>query len=268
MQYRILLAVAAILSGTFTAVADLHLWISYHYQGVDSYESGKYRDAESLLADAKEETCDPYRAALTLDALGMTCLARGKYAEAEEAFRKALCLRKEHCGEESRYVPTTLNNLADLHYVAGDKDKVEKWYRGALELNENDPYNVEVGRSLNGLALLAADAGDAAEAENLLKRAVRIHYMGGRSAHPYMATALTNLGILYTEQGRLKEAKDALRRSRHVQDQSLGHKHPDVAVRLHAEANLHLKLGHAKEAREAKERAESIQAKFAKLNEG
>ena len=126
-------------------------------------------------------------------------------------------------------------------YIAGDKDKVECLYRRALDLNKRDCYSVEVGRSLNGLALVAADAGNIAESENLLKRAVKVHFMGGRSEHPYMATALTNLGILYTEQGKYAEAKESLLKAKHIQDEVLRPDHPDVAIRKNAEANLRAK---------------------------
>ena len=261
-------AIVALCAGILCAPAhaELQLWISYHYQGMDSYEAGKYRDAQTLLGKAHGETCCGYRQAFTMDGMGMTHMALGEYAEAEKCFEAAKCMRAEACGDESRYVPATLNNLADLHYVAGNKDKCECLYRRALDLNKRDSYNVEVGRALNGLALLAADKGDVAEAENLLKRAITVHFNGGRSEHPYMATVLVNLGILYTEQGRIEEAKAALRKAQHIQDTVLGCSHPDVAIRLHAEANLLAKAGCTEGAREAQDRANKIQEDFAKRN--
>jgi tetratricopeptide (TPR) repeat protein len=259
------LALAGLVS--WPAVAgEVQLWISYHYQGVDTYEAGRYRDAETLFTQAEGETCEEFRLAFTLDGKGMTQFALGQYSDAEAALEKALCLRTEDCGEESRFVPTTLNNLADLHYVAGDMTQVEPLYRRALEINEQDPYSVEVGRSLNGLALLANDAGEAVEAENLLRRAIRIHLMGGRSEHPYMATALINLAALLTNQGRYDEAKPLLRRAEHIQGEVLGDSHPDVAVRLHAQAGLLAATGHIEEAHAAQNRAEEIEARFSELN--
>jgi len=193
-------------------------------------------------------------------------MALTEYADAEKCFQSALCLRKEECGEESRFVPSTLNNLADLHYIAGNLDKVECLYREALDINEHDPYSVEVGRSLNGLALVAADAGNLAEAENLLKRAVKVHFHGNRGKHPYMATVLINLGILYTDQGKYDEAKVSLATAKRVQDEVLGEEHPDVAIRLHAESLLHAKLGHAAKAKEALDKSNAIRETYANLN--
>ena len=269
MKTRLFVWIAVVLAGivAWPAVAgELHLWISYHFQGIDTYEAGRYRDAETLFAEAEDETCEEHRLAFTLDGKGMTYLALGLYSDAEACLEKALCLREEECGEESRFVPTTLNNLADLHYVAGDATQVEPLYRRALEINEQDPYSVEVGRSLNGLALLANDAGDAVQAENLLRRSIRIHMMGGRSEHPYMATALINLAALLTNQGRFDEAKPLLRRAEHIQDEVLGDSHPDVAVRLQAQASWLAGTGHIEEARAAQNRAEEIEARFVELN--
>jgi len=269
MNTRLVVWTAVVAAGMVAwpaAAGELHLWISYHFQGIDTYEAGRYRDAENLFAEAEDETCEEHRLAFTLDGKGMTYLALGQYSEAEACLEKALCLRVEDCGEESRFVPTTLNNLADLHYVAGDATQVEPLYRRALEINEQDPYSVEVGRSLNGLALLANDAGDAVHAENLLRRAIRIHMVGGRSEHPYMATALINLAALLTSQGRYDEAEPLLRRAEHIQDEVLGDSHPDVAVRLQAQASWLVGTGHIEEARAAQNRAEEIEARFIEMS--
>ncbi|HRK33952.1 MAG TPA: tetratricopeptide repeat protein [Candidatus Hydrogenedentes bacterium] len=267
MRNAFLFAIAAAVVAPVAVHADVQLWVSYYYQGVESYNAGKYRDAQALLNKAHTETCAAHRQAFTLDSMGMNHMALTEYAEAEKCFQSALCLRKDECGEESRFVPATLNNLADLHYIAGNVDKVECLYKEALDINGHDPYSVEVGRSLNGLALVAADAGNIAEAENLLKRAVKVHFHGGRSEHPYMATVLTNLGILYTEQGKYEEAAEALKKAKRIQYEVLGKNHPDVAIRLHAEANLHVKSGGcACHAKEKQDKANAIRESFTKLN--
>lgn len=266
-MYRTLIAVtgaAALLC--MSAGAEVQLWISYYYQGVESYEAGNYRDAQDLLGKAHQETCDHHRQAFTLDSMGMTHMALTEYAEAEKCFHAALCIRTDDCGEESRFVPATLNNLGDLHYIAGNKDNVEDLYRRALDINRRDPYSIEVGRSLNGLALLAADAGNVAEAENLLKRAAKVHFRGNRSEHPYMATVLVNLGILYTDAGRLDEASECLRQAARIQQTVLGDTHPDVAVRLQAEAALLAKLGDSAGAAAAQQQSQALRAAFDQRN--
>ena len=83
---------------------ELHLWISYHFQGIDTYEAGRYRDAETLFAEAEKETCDEHRLAFTLDGKGMTYLALGRYSDAEACLEKALCLREEE-REQRQYAP-------------------------------------------------------------------------------------------------------------------------------------------------------------------
>lgn len=266
MRTSRLLGAAVIAMCSAPAYAELNLWISYHFQGIESFDAGKYHDAEKLLTKAELETCDAHRDAFTFDALGRTYTALQNYPAAEEALQKALCLREEELGEASRFVPATLNNLADLHYVAGNKEKVETLYRRALKITEKDPYSMEKSRALNGLALLAADAGNFAEAENLLKRAAKVHFLGGRSEHPFMATALTNLGILYTELGRYEEAADSLAHAKRIHQATIGENHPDVAVRLHAVAKLKAKMGEAAKAGKYQDKANAIQEHFNTLN--
>ncbi len=72
MKRIFLIACAAALLMPVAANAELQLWISYHFQGVESYEAGKYRDAQTLLTKAHTETDDEYRLAFTMDSAGTT----------------------------------------------------------------------------------------------------------------------------------------------------------------------------------------------------
>lgn len=253
-----------------SAGAGLNLWISYHYAGLDSYEYGQYVDAGKLLSEAKAEVqpCEGgYRLASTLDRMGMVCVAQQKYGDAEELYKCALCMKEDSTGPKSRPVPATLNNLADLYYVAGkDREEVEHLYRRALDLNRRDQLNIEVCRSLNGLALLHNDAGEFTQAEKLLRRAIEIHEKSGRREDPYLATNLTNLGVLLTNLGRFCEAEPVFDRAQYIQDKALGEEHPDVAVRLAAYANLLAKTDRQAEGYACQQRSDAIREKFAKLN--
>lgn len=253
------------------ASAERNLWISYHFAGLEAYDYGKYSAAHTLLTEAADEAALPkepkYRLAATLDRLGMVCTAQQDYDSAEDYYLRALCLKEESLGKRSRTIPATLNNLADLYYAAGREPcQSECLYRRALELNKRDQLNIEVCRSLNGLALLHNDAGESVQAEELLKRAIRIHEKALRREHPYLATNLVNLGILYTNQGRYSEAEPLFKRAEYIQDKALGCDHPDVAVRLAAYANLLAKTGHQGKAEACQKKSDEIRAKFAKIN--
>ena len=253
-----------------TAPAESNLWISYYYAGETNRQVGEYADAVTLLAQARDEhnrgEDETHRLANTLDRIGVTEMALEDYEQAEQCLMCALDLKERHLGSDSLLVPVTLNNLGDLYYVMGDAAKAERYYRRALEGNKKDEMNIEVSRSLNGMAIVHNDLGEHVEAEELLKRARDIHEGHMRRLHPYCATVYTNLGILYTNLKRYDEAKAAFKQARYIQGKSLPEEHPDVALRLSAEAALCAKLEHYSKAAALEKKADEIRAKFAELN--
>jgi tetratricopeptide (TPR) repeat protein len=246
-----------------SASAGLNLWVSYHFQGMSNYETGDYRDAEQLLRAALAEEQESHRRGATLDGLGQIYTALGEFERAEQHYQEALSVKERALGADHRDLAVTLNNLADLRYILGQMETVESLYRRALEIHRRDQLNLEVVRSLNGLALVHNDAGEYVLAEELLKRAVHNNERAERRDDPYMGTVLTNLGILYTNLGRFEEAEPMFDRAEYVHDVKLRPDHPDVAVRLHATASLYQATGRVQNARELARRAETIRAKQA-----
>ncbi len=250
-EMRIACIATLLLAGVATAEAptkQLNLWISHHYAGIENYYTGDYNDAAHLFEAAALDAHRKYRTADTHAALGRACTALGKFDEAETHYRDALALKRQSLGKHHPFNASTLNDLADLLYLLERTDESASLYREALEILERDQFNLEVARSLNGLALISHDAGDEVAAEEMLKRALSIHDKGQRRDHPYTATVLTNLGILYTHLTRYDEAKPALTRATYIQNVKLHDGHPDVAVRMHADAALQLALSNRGEA--------------------
>ena len=106
-------------------------------------------------------------------------------------------------------------------------------YREALELRNDD------GISLNNLAMALASAGDYAEAEPLLQRALAISEKVRDPEHPLTATSLNNLGTLYRDQGRYAQAVPLLQRALAIFEKVLGPEHPDTATSLSNLAGLY-----------------------------
>lgn len=251
-------AAAVLITASGTAHAELNLWISHHFAGMDQYQTGDYQDARVVLEAALDETRTKHRRGDTHNKLGQVYTALAEFELAEDHYQKALSLKRQDLGRRHREIPNILNNLADLYYLMEKPAKVESLYREALDILERDQLNLEVCRALNGLALLYNDNGEYVKAEETLKRAIRIHEKAERRDHPYMATVLTNLGILYTNLERYDEAEPLFERSQYVQDAMLRPNHPDAAVRLHATAVLYQKTGRGGEAVQLAARAESI----------
>jgi tetratricopeptide (TPR) repeat protein len=257
---------ALAITAAFRADAEVNLWISYYHAGESDYDQAVYRDAKATLDAALASTEDPVRKAFTLDALGRAYTATGAYAEAEKALQEALCLKEDSLGKESRPVPETLNNLADLHYIAGDREKAARLYKQSLDIFEADGLNLQVSRALNGLALIHASNGEYAEAQGLLERAIAVHNRANRRYHPYNATANINLAILYLNTDNPDRALPLLDHAEYVQTHNLRDDHPDVILRLEATAEVLAKLGRTAEAREARANAEKMETVWRNAN--
>lgn len=259
--YIILLAVLAAVVPAGVASAELNLWISRHYAGIATYDQGQYQEALGVLEAALGETNAKHRHAYTLDQIGQVHTALGRFEDGEKYYKEALAEKEKSLGRKHRDLAETLNNLADLYYLTGKIENCEPLYRRALEIMERDQLNIQVCRSLNGLALLENDGNDKIEAEKFLQRAITIHDKAERRDQPYFATVLTNLAILYINSGRYDEAAPLLEKAKFVQALSLRADHPDVALRMHATAALLQGQGKNNEAATMAAAADEIRAK-------
>lgn len=259
--YIVLFAACAAIVPAHVAFAEMNLWISRHYAGIATFDQGQYQEALGVLEAALDESKGKHRHAATLDQIGQVHAALGHFEEAEKYYKQALAEKESSLGRKHRDLAETLNNLADLDYLAGKVEECEPLYRRALEIMKRDELNIQVCRSLNGLALLENDANDKIEAEKFLLRAITIHDKAERRDQPYFATVLTNLAILYINSGRYAEAEPLLEKAKFVQGISLRADHPDVALRMHATAALYQGQGKNNEAATLAAAADEIRAK-------
>jgi tetratricopeptide (TPR) repeat protein len=100
--------------------------------------------------------------------------------------------------------------------------------------------------------------GRYAEAEALLKRALKIDEAKLGIDHPDVATSLSNLARLYAELGRYAEAEPLYQRSLKIRETKLGPDHPDVAISLDNLAFLYYKQGRYAEAEPLNQRSLKI----------
>ena len=121
--------------------------------------------------------------------LGKALAMLGRGAEADQAFERCFELSPER----------RMMALAAEHQKEGRLEEAEHLYRRLLR---HDPRNVD---ALRLLALIAAQAGQITEAENLLQKAI--------SLAPDFLTAILDLGRLLKEQDRYGEALECFDRA-------------------------------------------------------
>jgi tetratricopeptide (TPR) repeat protein len=133
---------------------------------------------------------------------------RGKYAEAEPLYARALAIREQELGASHPYTATSLNNLAALYENQGKYAEAEPLYVRALAIYEQElgASHPDTATSLNNLAALYENQGKYAEAEPLYVRALTIfENILGRN-HPSTRRVRANYAILLRMMGRDAEA--------------------------------------------------------------
>ncbi len=140
--------------------------------------------------------------------LGVLLNRRGELAEAEALLRRALELRRRTLGDRHVQTGQTLQLLAD-YFVGHDRlDEAESSGREALEIfRATNPKHFEVGKCLNGLAIVAAKRGDQRLAERLYREA-RANFAEslGRD-HPFYWWTTVNLANALAALGRFTESE-------------------------------------------------------------
>jgi len=118
--------------------------------------------------------------------------------------------------------------------------------------------NYPTSRLLNDLAQLYDNKARYAEAEPLMRRALRIDEQSFGEDHPMVAIRLNNLAQLLKATNRLSEAEPLMRRALSIDEQSFGEEHPRVAMGLNNLAQLLQATNRLSEAEPLMRRALSI----------
>jgi CHAT domain-containing protein/Tfp pilus assembly protein PilF len=162
--------------------------------------------------------------AAELNAEGGRLYGEGKYAEAAEAFRRALEYVRRLCPKDRHPdghpdLATSINNLAVLYESMGEYAKAEPLFQEALAMRRalfpKDRFpdgHPDLAISLNNLGGLYQRAGKYTKAKPLYRQALemkRALYPKGRypDGHPELATGMNNLGFLYASAGEYAKAE-------------------------------------------------------------
>jgi len=188
---------------------------------------------------------------------------KGRYAEAEPLFKRALQIREQTLGPDHPHVASSLNDLAISYLSRGQYAQAEPPFKRALAIREKTlgPDHPNVATSLQNLATLYNAQGRYAKAEPLYKRALAITERTLGSNHPNVAVGLNNLAALYYSQGQYAQAEPFIKRALAIDEKALGPDHAKLARTLENYAALLRKTNRANEAEEMEVRAKRIQAR-------
>jgi len=214
------------------------------------YDAGDYPAA--LVEAQKLETAVRARFGVShpvygaaLSTLAMAYSKQGKYADAEDLYKRALAIFEKARGTSQDLLAETLYNLANVYIHQGKYADAENLYKRALAIYEKVPGTSQgvMANVLSSLGLVYDKQGKYADADGLYKRALAIREKMLGTDHPDVANILNNLAAVYVAQGKYADAEGAYKRVLAIYEKARGKVHTDVGQTLYNIAVLYQKQG-------------------------
>jgi tetratricopeptide (TPR) repeat protein len=188
------------------------------FLGQALYEQAEY--AEAAEAYRKAIAIRPNDTDI-LNSLGLALYHAGEYQDCEAVFKQSLEIRESELGPDHLDVALGLSNLAEVYRKQARYSDSEVLNQRALEIRRNseeaDP--LDLAYSLNNLAVLYLERGEDREAAPLQEESLKIFEVNLEENDPDLARSLSNLGKLYHTLGKYAEAEALFERSSGIIDQ-------------------------------------------------
>ncbi len=199
----------------------------------------------------------PDAAGRLLNQAGLYFRGRAQFADAKEAFERALKIDEAAFGPDHPEVATEVNNLGLVLKNLGELAEARQCYERALRIDEAvfGADHPQVAIHVNNLGLVLRDVGELPEARQCFERALRIGEATLDPDHPQVASYVNNLGIVLEDSGELTDARRCFERALRIGEATLGPDDPRVAIRVNNLGLVLQALGELAEARQCYERA-------------
>ena len=207
---------------------------------------GRLREAHALLhgmlVDLDRADPDGARAIVTLNNLGNTAQALGRYDEAEGYYGRAIrsCEKNAECRKES--LPRQLGNLASLYLATrryGNAERIQRQTLAALE-SMGGLDRAERARQEEIAAAIAWARKRPAEAAHWNRRALESWTSLLGPSDPRITSVLNNLGVVSLKEGDIVAAEDYFLRSVSIWGATCGPTHAGLVEPLLNLGRLHL----------------------------
>jgi len=195
----------------------------------DPYAFGQEKVDESESISVTLNSMNPQMAS-ALANLATLYEAQGKYAKAEETWKKVLQVRARDLGENHPDYADSLQSIAALYLQTGRVNEAEAFQITAVSVLES-AYGKDHPRtasSLNSLASIYLRLANYKTAAPLIERALRIRSASLGPDPPDLVPSLQNLIVIYQKAGDLPNAErvriqmNSLRQSSRTQESNLG----------------------------------------------
>jgi CHAT domain-containing protein/Tfp pilus assembly protein PilF len=189
--------------------------------------------------------------------------AQARYADAEQAYRRALAIYEKANGPENPQVAEALARLANLHVSQGRYIDAEPLAQRSLAIREKvlGRDHVDVGRSLSELADVYRSEARYGEAEPLYKRSLAILEKARGPEHPDISVVLNNFANFYNVQGRYADAEPLYKRAQAIDEKTRRPNDPNRAATLYNLAGIYRHQGRYADAEPLLQRALAMREK-------
>ncbi|MBI4717258.1 MAG: serine/threonine protein kinase [Planctomycetes bacterium] len=218
-----------------SVVVTLETTVGNAYRAMGQYEAAQTH-LDRALALGREQFGASGHASLVqaMNKSARLLEERGRYPEAESAFREALDMQRRLVNGDHADVAKLLNNLGLLVHRQGRSAEGERLLREALAMRRRltPSDHASVATNLNNLALVLHAAGDLAGAEEMFRESLEMDRRLRHGDHPNLASTMSNLATVLTDRGRTREAEPLLREAVDMKRRLLGEEHADVAIAI------------------------------------
>jgi tetratricopeptide (TPR) repeat protein len=223
----------------------------------------KYADKvlqENSIEKSRANSTQYLELAANLDSLGHIYKGKGKWAEAQSFYEKAMKLRERGLPAQHMAQVSSNDNLADLYEKQGKHKEAQIYYTKALNLAEKilDPKRSEVISHMNSLAKVDISLGHYKEAEALYKRALTMLEKSKGTKSGLIGTCSFELASLYIKQGKFASAEPLLKRALLIAEAGNGPSHYSLLPIIDNYAGVLEKIRHMNEANKMRARLRSI----------
>ncbi|MFI4898341.1 MAG: tetratricopeptide repeat protein [Phycisphaerales bacterium JB059] len=234
--------------------APTTLALAHHNLGRVLWFQAKYVDAEREYREALRLRTEALGSehldtARTMHHLAATLQGRGAFAESERLWLETIRVRRKLLEPSDPDIPNTLVGYGSFLHEIGRHADAAEIYADALALITaiSGEQDWRTARTMHGLAICLADAGEYVRARRFLERALEIK-LGHNDEIDIIKTRLALARLDLFEQRDLESALETVSAQIERLESQFGFSHPNSGEALTLEADLLLVLGRASDA--------------------
>ncbi len=231
----------------FTTISFGQSWETLSKEGLELYDTGKYKESYAVLEKAKTKAEEEFgknhvNYATACNDLGMLSNKLGQISQAETLYLEAKNLREKLLSKKHIDYATSCNSLALLYKNQGLFSASELLYVEAKNIIEQilGKEQPEYGIACVNLGVIYFEQGLYSKTEPLYKEGINIIEKKLGKEHVMYMTFCGNLAELYRANNAYAKAEILMTEVRDITKKKLGAEHPNYAIACSSLGTLYI----------------------------